>query len=546
MPPDQQLVGKLQTALRFRRINEGVALLTAARGEIERLKPEEPGAGRFVLLLAQWTDVGFPDYRLLHALLKRFQPECRKKLPFIDYLRLRMASAFADLSREDPDGAIETLDSLLRIFQDIPDPELEPLAHFWKGRAHRKKGEYEAALKHLGKARELAGSDDKLFAAVIEIQESWLLFQKGISKEALQGFSHAESILSSTDHYVAIGNIESARGRIMRRAGEYGNALQHFAKAVQMYAMRDPNHVNLARALVNAAYVRRLLALQLHKEIDAQAQSGRARDKSSPRSAIGAGNPLIKYQRVWHEALQDLSKAREIYASHANSDGVGKVLVSLGYLHLDRGDIEIAGSEAGEAYSIAAAQKDRILMARARILQSEIENAHVEEQTGEDADIGAHANRARQFSEEAHMLAQATQNRRLQAEACLARGTTAGNDFFQDWESARRFAAEATGLIGPGESGHLVEDLVSLKSRIVRASGIDDMLRSWSEGIVGNKTFQQLAEDFAELVIPKVWMREGRKISRVAETLSISPKKVRRILRNSGYVDGRSLHSGRE
>ena len=102
--------------------------------------------------------------------------------------------------------------------------------------------------------------------------------------------------------------------------------------------------------------------------------------------------------------------------------------------------------------------------------------------------------------------------------------------------AARRFATEATGLIGPGESGHLVEDLVSLKSRIVHASGIDDMLRSWSEGIVGDKTFQQLAEDFAEIVIPKVWMREDRKISRVAATLSISPKKVRRILRNSGYT----------
>ncbi len=538
MPLDQQLACKLETALRFRRIDEGIALLTAARGEIEALEPGDPGAGRFMLLLAQWTDVGFSDDRMLHALLQRFPPECRKKLPLCDYLRVRMAGAFVELARENPDGAIETLDSLLKIFQDIPDPELEALAHFWKGRGHRKKAEYEAALKHLGKARELSGSDDKLFAAVIEIQESWVLFQKGMSKEALQGLDRAESILSSTDHYVALANIESARGRIMRRAGEYGKALQYFAKAVQTCAKRDRSHVNLARALVNAAYVRRLLALQLHKQIDAQAQTGRSRQKASPRSSNDSGNRLFRYQRVWEEAVQDLSKAREIYASHANSDGLGKVLVSLAYLHLDRGDIENAASEAGEAYSIAAGIRDRILMARARILQSEIENAHVEEQTGEDTDFSAHANRARQFSEEAHKLAQGTQNRRLQAEACLARGITAANDFFQDWESARRFATEATGLIGPGESGHLVEDLVSLKSRIVHASGIDDMLRSWSQGIVGDKTFQQLAEDFAEIVIPKVWVREDRKVSRVAAALSISPKKVRRILRNSGYVVG--------
>jgi hypothetical protein len=37
-------------------------------------------------------------------------------------------------------------------------------------------------------------------------------------------------------------------------------------------------------------------------------------------------------------------------------------------------------------------------------------------------------------------------------------------------------------------------------------------------------------------VIPKVWMREDRKISKVAEKLSISPKKVRRILRKARLV----------
>jgi hypothetical protein len=84
-----------------------------------------------------------------------------------------------------------------------------------------------------------------------------------------------------------------------------------------------------------------------------------------------------------------------------------------------------------------------------------------------------------------------------------------------------------------------VEGLAVLKSRIVQASGINDTLRGWSEGMVGNKTFQQISEEFAEIVIPKVWMREGRRIARVAARLSISPKKVRRILRNAGSI-GRS------
>ena len=202
----------------------------------------------------------------------------------------------------------------------------------------------------------------------------------------------------------------------------------------------------------------------------------------------------------------------------------------------DRGDIDRASQESAEAYRIGTEQNDHILMARARVLEAAIENAHVEEQTGEDVDIAVHANRARQYSEEAIALAQATQNRRLLAGACIARGMTAANDFFQEWETARRCAGEATALIGAGESDHLVEDLALLKSRIVQASGINDTLRGWSEGMVGNKTFQQITEEFAEIVIPKVWMREDKKISRVAACLSISPKKVRRILRNAGSL----------
>jgi DNA-binding CsgD family transcriptional regulator len=43
-----------------------------------------------------------------------------------------------------------------------------------------------------------------------------------------------------------------------------------------------------------------------------------------------------------------------------------------------------------------------------------------------------------------------------------------------------------------------------------------------------------MTEEFAEVVIPQVWLREGKKVSRVAARLSISPKKVRRILRSVG------------
>lgn len=539
MALNARFVAELTSALRLRRTNEGLQLLKEADLELERLGPGTPQAACILFLLAQWIDVGYRDHRVLSGLLERFPEEWRRKLPVEDYLRVCMVEAFRDFACGELESSLATLDLVLTTCHHLPAPGLEAVAHFWKGRAHRKKGEYEASLKHIVQAREMAqASGDEIFTAVIQIQESWLLFQKGFSKEAVQILDRAESVLKSTDHYIALGNIESARGRIVRRAGEYTEALNHFSRAAEIYSQRDPNHVNVARTLVNAAYVLRLLALRLRKRIDTKAHFGKGRTPVSSGLPASRETPLARYQRMWQEAVDSLTRAREIYELHAHFDGIGKVLVNLGYLHLDRGDIERAWSEGTEAYKIGIKQDDHILMARARILESAIENAHVEEQTGEEVDIAVHANHARLYSDEALTLAQSTQNRRLLAGAYIARGITAANDFFQDWETARQYAIEATRLIGPGESDHVVEDLTSLKTRIMQASGINDVLRGWSEGIVGNKTFQQITEEFAEIVIPKVWLREDRKISRVASSLSVSPKKVRRILRNSGFVDG--------
>jgi tetratricopeptide (TPR) repeat protein len=533
----KQFAEKLSLALHRRRIRHGIVMLDSVETELQRIGPDTPNSARLLLLLAQWIDLGYRDYRFLDPLLAQFQSADRKKLNLEDYLQLRMAEAFRGLASGECDACIEALDFVLKSLNDIGEGPQLALAHFWKGRAHRKMGQYEAAVSHIVRARELAqAQSDRMFTAIIQVQESWLLFQKSMTRDALQVLSKAEFVLKNTDHYVARGNIESARGRIVRRQGEYTNALEHFTRAMELYARRDINHLNLARTLVNAAHVQRLLSLQIQNRIDRQARTGRSRSGASKTAAISSESLRLHYQELSQEALENLNRAREIYDLHRYGDGVGKVTLNLGYLHLDRGDIERASLEAAEAYRIGQEQGDKILMARARILGVSIENAHVEEQTGEDADVAVHANRAREYSEEALALAHATQNLRLLASACIARGMTAANDFFQDWEEARKRAGEATGLIGAGDNDHIVEDLSVLKSRIVQASGINDTLRGWSEGMLGNKTFQQITEEFAEIVIPKVWMREGRKISRVAARLSISPKKVRRILRNSGSI----------
>lgn len=536
-----QFVRELRQALSLRRVSDGIAMLDRAKGAWKKLDPGNPNATELLLLIAQWVDVGYRDHHLLEGLLARFPSECRRRLSLEDYLRLRMVEGFRALSAEEVDAAIEILDFVLRAEPGAVDEHLQTVAHFWKGRAHRKKGEYELAFREIVCAREQAqkSHEDAVFTSVIQIHESWLLFQKGERKEALRLLTHAEATLKETDHCLARGNIESARGRIVRRSGEYSKALEHFERAIAIYSAGNPHHRNLARALVNSAYVKRLLALQLRQRIDARAfRPGQAGNEHRLPvvAAATAATLRSRHQQLCSEAISQLQQAQEIYALQGHSGGLGTVAVNSGYIHLDGGDIDGAAREALEAYRIGHEKNDQILMARARVLQAATENAKIEEQLGEEVDTALHANHAKQFSDEALTLAKHTQNRRLLAAAHIARGITAANDFFQEWELARNCVSEATDLIGVGESDHLIDDLAALRSRIMRASGINDTLRGWSEGMIGDKTFQQVTEEFAEIVIPKVWQREGRKISRVAACLSISPKKVRRILLRAGLL----------
>jgi tetratricopeptide (TPR) repeat protein len=518
-----QLIAKLNRASLERRVGAGIALLDSQRFDTLPSNRKGPAPVVFLLCLAQWVDLGYKSPQLLEKLLAQVTPSARAKMPLRDFLMLRMTEAFVAMAEEDDDQAIRLLGFVLEADCELND-KLTVLAHFWRGRAHRKKGEYERAYDDITAARERAEHLDLAkLAAAIRIQEAWCVFQKGDPKGAWKLLDAAERELKNTDDDLSIANIYSARGRIVRRTGEYAESLAYYQQAVDVFHKRNPDHRNLARTLVNAAYVKRLLALYLRKRVEGG-------------SARPSGNVNARYMEICRDALADLERAGQIYALHQHHGGTGSVLVNGGYIHLDLGDIERAVSEGAKAYELACGKSDHILMARARILQAYAEIARVEEELGEDADIAVYAHQARRYAEEAVQSALETQNRRLLAGAHIVCGAVAACDFFEDWEEARRCERESRALLRPGDRDHLSEELTRLKSRIMRSIGINDALRAWSQGIVGQKTFQQISEEFAELVIPQVWLREEKKVSRVAQRLSISPKKVRRILRNTGLI----------
>ena len=528
-----QLLQELNDAIEERRVQVGVALLHKLDCKQMRMSKLGPIQTPFLLCLAQWVDLGYESPQLVDNLLQQLSADSRAQMTLRDFLMVRMAEAFAAMAHEDTDRAIELLGFVLGAERELGSEHLSVLAHFWKGRAHRKKGEYQRAAEDIVTARQLAQHLElNKLAAAIQIQEAWLAFQRAEPKEAWALLDQAEEQLRTTDDDISLGNISSARGRIVRRTGEYAESLAHYERAVAIYQRRNADHRNLARTLVNAAYVKRLLALDLRKRLDTR----RSRTAGGQRASNGSGTMKRRYMALCHQALADLDEAGRIYALHQHHGGTGSVLVNGGHLHLDLGDIERAAAEGAKAYDLAHSKHDLILMARARILEAYAENARVEEELGEDANIATHAHQARRYGEEAVQLALQTQNRRLLAGAYIVCGMVAASDFFKEWEEARRCEMEAAALLRSYDRDHLGEELTILKSRIMRSIGIDETLRAWSQGIVGRKTFQQMTEEFAEVVIPQVWLREGKKISRVAERLSISPKKVRRILRSVGVL----------
>jgi tetratricopeptide (TPR) repeat protein len=376
----------------------------------------------------------------------------------------------------------------------------------------------------------------------MKVLESWLLFQKGQRREAAHVLGQAEAVLRFTDDDITLGNIYSAHGRMVRRQGHYPEALKFFSRAIEHLRKRNPQHRNLARSLTNIAYVQRLIARQISGQMDLEAagrrkskmRDSKTRNQTHTGDRTGARGSLQKYRDEYEQlrasAFVNLEQAEQIYRHHNHHHGIGSVYENRGLLYFDGGDLENADAQAALAYALGKQENDSILVARARLLQCEVANARLEE----EIEGWEHAHAARDYAREAVEAAKHTQNQHLLARAYLWRGRTACYPAIHDADDARHCCDKAASFLKSGDSSDLWEELQLLRHKAAPRGSIDPQLRAWSQGITGDKTFQELAEDFAEVVIPRVWEKEDRKVQRVAERLKVSPKKVRRILARAG------------
>src|SRR5208282_3837078 len=555
LPIDAGFLSQLQEHVAAREVERGIDCLRLHQDLIANLDPSQENAARLLAQLAIWTDIGFAAPPL-RQILKRFEAAARSKLSIADYICLRLAEGMAAMVEEAMEPALAHFDFVLSLKEELDDQFLLAIVYFWKGRCLRRRGDYDEALIYTCKGRDLALElGHPRMAAVMRVLEGWLLFQQGKWKEAVRISQQAESVLRETDDYVTLGNIQSFYGRMARREGRFDKAIEFFESAICHYGKRDPRHPNLARSLANMALAKRGIALQLQKRIDREVQrrrktstsrsrgaSFRSEDKTNTTGQNSRGHDYRgRLAQLRREALDHLKAAQAIYQQRPNHHGAGTVYLNAAYIHLDNGDFQRAEEEAASGYEVAEEKQDYILMGRARILQCMIENAKVEEEIGEGADPGSHARRALEFSQEAIDLAKHTQHHLLLANAHLWQGLTRCNSFFENPEAARESYDLARASCGANQpDNNMAQDLQTLSARILRKGSVHPALKAWSQGAVGEKTFRQISDEFAEIVIAQVWEREGRKVSRVASRLSISPKKVRRILARVGRRKPRS------
>src|SRR5947209_3099510 len=324
------LLAELKEHVAGRQVSKGIALLDSHAQLFNSIDPEQRNAAAFVGHVAQWVDIGYREPALLERLLRRFPKGVRARLPLCDYLQLRMAEGLLALLHDEPDEALPHFDLVVSMQDEIEEKELVAIAQFWNARCHRKKGEYDESLKHAGEARKYASSlGFPKMAAVMQVLESWILFQKGHLRDAARILDQAEQALRHTDDHITLGNIYSAHGRMIRRKGRYNEALQYFTRAIDQFRKRSSEHRNLARSLANIAYVQRLVAVQISKEIDAE--SARRR-KTGNVSAAGNKKQRQRetYEHMRAQAFANLEQAERIYRHHNHHHGIGSIYENRG------------------------------------------------------------------------------------------------------------------------------------------------------------------------------------------------------------------------
>jgi len=516
----------------MRRVEHAVGWLEEHGEVLRAINPDHRNTAPCIGYLSQWVEVSDFAADTVRELVNSFPRPSRRRLSLDGYLHLRLAEGILQLADGETELAVSHFDLVISLQHEPIEPELAALAHFWSGCCARKNREWDSALESTERARSLMLSLGHIpAAAMMRALEGCLSLDKGKQAPAMELLQEAEAGLQQAGDSFWLANIQSAYGSIAIDEGRYESAAGHFTRAAAYYFELSPQHTAVARSLTRLAHAQRLTALQIARAVDKRVENRRKAPKNAS-PALTEAFAREDVERLRAEAFRRLAEAVAMSRSLVRLRCLALALIERGFLLADCGQFDRAACEAAEAFELGSKIKDHGVMAQARLLESRVENAQYEEGIGENP--AQHAQRAHDFAQEALAYARQTGSRRLLASSHLCQGQAFCNEFFNDTEAAAECCRQAAEFLTPGHHNQLWQEHQALVRKVARTGQADTRLQEWSQGLVGGKTFQQITEDFADLVIPTVWEREGRNISRVVEKLSISPKKVRRILSRTG------------
>lgn len=532
--PDAELAQLRDDAVLCRR-TQGLEWIRRRRGLLRSANPAHPNTPAMIGYLAQWADGEAGVAETVADLLGLFPPAERRRLTLDGYLFLRLAEGILNVVLGKPSGG--DLEFVITVASSgCASPDLLLFAQLWKAELGSKTGALDAAARHAAASRDLAGQlgCPRLVARACAI-EALSLLDAGLPRSA-EFLRQAEVGLRDSEDWLWRSRIQDALGRAALEEGRYQSALEHFTGARDLLTGGRGGPEELGWAHLHIARARRLLASFLAGNIDARAEL-RRRSSQSGTAEVSSAVLRQRMERLRSDAFGALAEAEEIFRFPGNSRGMEFARLERGALWEHCGDLRKAAEHAGECFAEASRRGDLFLMAQARLLQSRIEKARYEEGLG--TDLSSHAQQAHEYAREALALAtdcdaRPAGKRRLLAAIYVAQGLLLATEFVDGAEGARACCHSAGEHLNPAERGALWEEYQVLVSKTRHHGNSGARLKQWSEGLVEGKTFQQITEEFAEVVIPAVWAREGKSVSRVVHKLSISPKKVRRILTRAG------------
>ncbi len=259
--------------------------------------------------------------------------------------------AWSPWPREDFALAAQHFHFVQSLEGEIDDAELLAISNFWTARCLRRMGRYDDALGFAVRGRRLAlDSGYAPMAAIMQVLESWLAFQKGKLNEAahlLQAGRGRRSSAPTISSAAAISNPPTAGSPGARRATK-PRSNTSTAPSPNTSAATHTTCTSLAPSSISRSW-NACIALRQQQEIDRA--SARRRADSSETAGEPSRTARAEIERLRADARTQLASALAIYTAHGQHRGIGSVHINSGLLHLDGGDLESAAADAATAFA---------------------------------------------------------------------------------------------------------------------------------------------------------------------------------------------------